>query len=73
LKLIQIRKKVVVFRNGWRPVKEHFYYSGKELDIVNSYVYLGMLLNSNGKFLQTQKRLAQQGGKAMSSLINSLK
>ena len=32
-----------------------------------------MLLNSNGKFLQTQKRLAQQGGKAMSSLINSLK
>jgi hypothetical protein len=32
-----------------------------------------MLLNSNGKCLHTQKRLAQQGGKTMSSLINSLK
>ena len=61
------KTKVVVFRNGWRSVKEHFYHNGKESAIVNSYVYLGMLLNSNGKCLHTQKRLA------MSSLINSLK
>ena len=67
------KTKVVVFRNGWRSVKEHFYYNGKESAIVNSYVYLGMLLNSNGKCLHTRKRLAQQGGKTMSSLINSLK
>lgn len=61
------KTNVVVFRNGWRSVKEHFYYNGKESAIVNSYVYLGMLLISNGKCLHTQKRLV------MSSLINSLK
>jgi hypothetical protein len=49
-------------------VSVHIYHNGKESAIVNSYVYLlGMLLNSNGKCLHTQKRLA------MSSLINSLK
>jgi hypothetical protein len=35
------KTKVVVFRNGWRSVKEHFYHNGKESAIVNSYVYLG--------------------------------
>jgi hypothetical protein len=44
-----------------------------ELQIVDSYVYLGMLLHYNGKFLQTEKRLSQQGACALSSLMNSLK
>jgi hypothetical protein len=44
-----------------------------ELQIVDSYVYLGMLLHYNGKFLQTEKRLSQQGARALSSLMNSLK
>ena len=61
------KTKIVVFRNGWRSVKEHFYYNGKESATVNLYVYLGMLLHLNGKCLHTQKRLA------MSSLIKSLK
>jgi hypothetical protein len=32
-----------------------------------------MLLHYNGKFLQTEKRLSQQGARALSSLMNSLK
>ncbi|CAG2248769.1 PHT [Mytilus edulis] len=67
------KTKVVVFRNGFRPVDTIFYYDNKELQVVNSYVYLGVLLHYNGKFLHTQKRLAQQGSRAMSSLMNSLK
>ena len=67
------KTKVVVFRNGFRPVDTNFYYDNKELQVVNSYVYLGVLLHYNGKFLHTQKRLAQQGSRAMSSLMNSLK
>ncbi|CAG2207414.1 unnamed protein product [Mytilus edulis] len=67
------KTKVVVFRNGFRPVDTHFFYDNKELQVVNSYVYLGVLLHYNGKFLHTQKRLAQQGSRAMSSLMNSLK
>ena len=66
------KTKVMVFRNGWQPVNVNFYYEGHELEIVNSYIYLGMLLHFNGKFAQTQKRISQQGSRALSSLINSL-
>ena len=58
------KTKVVVFRNSWRPVNDHFFYDNMELQIVDSYVYLGMLLHYNGKFLQTEKRLSQQGARA---------
>jgi hypothetical protein len=44
-----------------------------EHQMVDSYVYLGMLLHYNGTFLQTEKRLSQQGARALSSLMNSLK
>jgi hypothetical protein len=54
------------------PVNDNFFYDNMELQIVDSYVYLGMLLQYNGKFLQTEKRLSQQGARALSSLINSL-
>ena len=67
------KTKVVVFRNSWRPVNDNFFYDNMELQIVDSYVYLGMLLHYNGKFLQTEKRLSQQGACALSSLMNSLK
>jgi hypothetical protein len=67
------KTKVVVFRNSWRLVNDHFFYDNMELKIVDSYVYLGMLLHYNGKFLQTEKRLSQQGAHALSSLMNSLK
>ena len=48
------KTKVVVFRNGFRPVDTNFFYDNKELQVVNSYVYLGVLLHYNGKFLHTQ-------------------
>jgi hypothetical protein len=38
------KTKVVVFRNSWRPVNDHFFYDNMELQIVDSYVYLGILL-----------------------------
>jgi hypothetical protein len=34
-----------------------------ELQIVDSYVYLGMLFYYNGKFMQAEKRLSQQGAR----------
>lgn len=44
-----------------------------ELQIVESYVYLGMLLHYNEKCLQNEKSLSQQGARALSSPMNSLK
>ena len=67
------KTEVVVFRKGWQPVNYRWFYDNTELKIVNSYIYLGVLFHYNGKFQQTQKRLAEQGGRALSSLLNTLK
>ena len=67
------KTKVIVFRNGWQPVSARFFYDNKELEIVNSCIYLGMMFYFNGKFVQTQKRVSQQGSRALSSLLNSVK
>ena len=53
------KTKILVFRNGWRAVDSRFNYNDNELEVVNFFVYLGMLdmlLQYNGKFLQTEKR-----------------
>ena len=47
--------------------------NNEELKVVNSFVYLGFLLDYSGKFQSIQKRVAQQGGRALSSLLNILK
>ena len=67
------KTEVLVFRNSWQQTQHKWYYDNQELNIVNSYVYLGVLLNYNGKFQATQKRFASQGGKALSSVLNTLK
>ena len=43
------------------------------METVNQFNYLGLLLNYNGKFFQTQKHRAQQGRKAMFSLMSNLR
>ena len=40
---------------------------------MDSFIYLGLLLNYNGKFNSTQKYLSSQGRKAMFSLLLSIK
>ena len=67
------KTKIVVFRNGWQPIDNSFFYNDNEIEIVDSYVYLGMLLHKNGKFQHTQKRLCQQGSRALSAMFNSIK
>ena len=43
------------------------------LDIANEFNYLGILMCYNGKFLKTQKHVADQGRKALFAIISSLK
>ena len=48
------KTKVIVFRNGGKIREyEDWSYDGHELEIVDQFNYLGMLLNYNGKFKQT--------------------
>lgn len=67
------KTQVVVFRRGWQPVNHTFYFDNKELKTVNSYIYLGILFKYNGRFQQTQKRVAEQGNRALASLLHTLR
>ena len=63
------KTKILVFRNGSRSrVDDKWYYNGEELEVVNEFNYLGFLLSFNGKFGNSQKRIAEQGRKAMYAL-----
>ena len=65
------KTKVVVFRNGGKlRDNEKWYYSGCQLESVNEFNYLGILFFYNDKFSRTQKRAAEQGRKALFSILN---
>ena len=50
------KTKVVVFRNrGSVKCQEKWFLNKNQIDICDSFVYLGILLNYNGSFLHTQK------------------
>ena len=63
------KTKIMVFRNGGvvKP-NEVWYYKDATIEIVNEFCYLGIVLNYNGKFQKTQKKLALQCRKAMFAL-----
>lgn len=43
--------KVVIFRNGGNYcINEKWFYNGENLEIVDYFVYLGVMFNYNGKF-----------------------
>ena len=56
----------MVFRNGG-IIKENkkWFYDNCELEIVDEFNYLGLLLNYNGNFTKAQQKLADQGRKAL--------
>lgn len=66
------KTKVLVFRNAG-IVKNKWTYNGKEVELVDCFNYLGLLLNYNGKFNGAQTKLAEQGRKALFSLQQKTK
>ena len=48
-------------------------YDDKIIDVVDSYVYLGLKMYINGRFNQTQKCLSEQGLRAMYNMVHNLK
>lgn len=67
------KTKVIVFRASWQLEDVTFYYNGNKIEIVNTFSYLGLLLNYNGKFNVTQKHIAAQGKKALFCLMKEVK
>ena len=65
LNLNTIKTKIMIFRNGGKQHDdEKWYYNNIEIEVVDEFNYLGMLFIYNGKFLKTQKHVANQGRKA---------
>ena len=52
--------------------KCNFIYGGKELNITNSYKYLGTIINNNGTFNLAREELKNKGLKAMFSMWRSI-
>ena len=65
------KTKIIVFRNGGNiRNNEKWYYNNENIEIVNEFNYLGLLLNYNGKFFKTQKHISEQGQKALFAILN---
>lgn len=59
----------MVFRNvGILRTEDVWFYKCEQIEVVNSFCYLGLLLNYNGKFHVTQKQLSLQCMKALFAL-----
>ena len=61
---------VVIFRKGGNlSFHDHFFYGHDLLKVSESVLYLGLTLSSRGKFLLTQRNLADRGLKAVYKLL----
>ena len=71
---VNIKKtKIVIFRNSYRiKDNEKFCFDNCELDIVDSFNYLGLCFYYNGKFNFAEKQLASQGRKALFALYKNI-
>ena len=67
------KTKVAIFRGSWQTGDDTFYYNGNLVELVNTFSYLGLLLNYNGKFNVTQKHFASQGKKCLFGLMKEVK
>ena len=68
------KTKVVVFRNGGKLRNdEKWTYNGENIEVVDQYLYLGVMLHYNGKFYKTQLNIAAKGRKCLSMLYGKMK
>ena len=63
------KTKILIFSKGRPNNQLRFYFDNCEIEIVNEYKYLGILLSRSGAFNKTKKYLAEQANKALFSLL----
>ena len=73
LKVYVAKTKVLVFRTSWQFDLDRFCFAGNIVEIVNTFSYLGLLLNYNGKFNVTQKHISALGKKSLFCLMKKVK
>lgn len=66
------KTKIMIMRSRGPAPKLHFSFQGQDLQITNSYKYLGTIINSNGTFNLAREELKNKGLKAMFSMWKSI-
>ena len=68
------KTKIILFRKGGIVDKnESWTYGGQEIEIMNCFNYLGIVLSSGGAFVHTTKALDDKALKSMFSLCETIK
>ena len=62
------KTKAMLFKSSNRPESFDIFYDNVRLENVDSFIYLGVCLSSNGSFHKAQKHLFEQASKALYSL-----
>lgn len=71
---ININKtKVLIFGKYRKPLNEEFTFQNKRIEVVESYKYLGIMINRNGRFSDAIKDLYNRSLKAMFKLTKTFK
>ena len=63
------KTKVIIFNKGKSKVNTKFYFENKELEIEDRNKYLGIIFSRTGSFVEAKKHIAEQGNKALFSLL----
>ena len=71
LKINTDKTKIMIFEKGRRS-EVHFHYNNIELEVVDSFKYLGIMFYKNGSWNRTQKCLAEYGSFALHNLYRLL-
>ena len=69
LKVNVEKSKIVVFSQGRTPNNLKFNFNGKQLQIVDEFNYLGVLLTKNGNFNKSKMFSVHKGAKAMYEVL----
>lgn len=63
------KTKVVIFSRGKVKKYRNFLFGASPLEVIDQYIYLGMLFNYDGTFYKTAEKQIQQATRAMYSLL----
>lgn len=67
------KTKVIIFSHSKAKSNLHFYLNDTELEIVNDFTYLGVKFSKSGSFKSAKEHIAEQGNKALFSLLRKIR
>ena len=68
LKINIDKTRIMIFEKGFPSEAMHIYYNDIELEVVDSFKYLGIMFYKNGSWNRTQKCLTEYGSFALYNL-----